>query len=581
MFCRLSDPMLTNCTFNGNTARSNAGGMYNRGNWPQLINCIFFGNSAEDDGGALCNVDGSHPILLSCTIAGNTAKLTGGMYNDSAPAMLLNSILWANTDSTGTNEASQIGVYRASAELAHCCVQGWTGALPGVANSGADPLFASGPLGDYYLSQITAGQPADSPCVDAGSNPATYFEMDHLTTRTDNAADVGMIDIGYHYFVPEPPDFDGSGIIDFVDFNRLAAYWPQTQCSPCGWTDLTDDGRIAADDLFALAAKWLMTRANISPKVFQPTGIVINEVLSHSHTGQFDWIELTNISDEPIDIGGWYFSDRIGYLKKYEIAKGTIMGPHTFKVFYEDQHFGNPSDPGCRHPFALNAEGETLYLCPAQAGILLAYPEEQQLRASHTDVPLGRHFNSVGTMDFVALMGATPYGLNAPPVVGPIVITEIMYDPWSSIQSEEYIELRNISGAPVRLCRDDTGEPWKLTEGIEFTFPDITISPGQHLLIVKNQVAFMQRYPAVPPNRILGPYTGYLNDSKARIELSMPTSMPYYDCCLIRIDSVSYDSQAPWPTDTTGSGQSLTKPNPYLYGNDPANWQARPPTPGS
>jgi len=32
----------------------------------------------------------------------------------------------------------------------------------------SSPLFATGPLGDYYLSQSAAGQPSDSPAVDTG-----------------------------------------------------------------------------------------------------------------------------------------------------------------------------------------------------------------------------------------------------------------------------------------------------------------------------------------------------------------------------------------------------------------------------
>ncbi len=49
------------------------------------------------------------------------------------------------------------------------CVEG---GFPGAGNIDLDPLFVSGPDGDYYLSQIAAGQAVDSPCVDAGSDLA-------------------------------------------------------------------------------------------------------------------------------------------------------------------------------------------------------------------------------------------------------------------------------------------------------------------------------------------------------------------------------------------------------------------------
>ncbi len=60
----------------------------------------------------------------------------------------------------------------------------------------ADPLFVNGPQGGYYLGQEAAGQPVDSPCVDAG-DPATEVPLG--VTRTDGYPDTGTIDIGYHY----------------------------------------------------------------------------------------------------------------------------------------------------------------------------------------------------------------------------------------------------------------------------------------------------------------------------------------------------------------------------------------------
>ena len=70
-------------------------------------------------------------------------------------------------------------------------------------NIDADPLFLSGPLGDYYLSQIAAGQLLNSPGLNAGSDLASAFDLDQWTTRTDGVGDFGIVDMGYHS-VPEP-----------------------------------------------------------------------------------------------------------------------------------------------------------------------------------------------------------------------------------------------------------------------------------------------------------------------------------------------------------------------------------------
>jgi len=73
------------------------------------------------------------------------------------------------------------------------------GGYAGTGNIDADPLFLAGPMGAYYLSQTAAGQPADSPALDAGSRLASEAGLDTRATRTDSVSDSGIVDMGYHY----------------------------------------------------------------------------------------------------------------------------------------------------------------------------------------------------------------------------------------------------------------------------------------------------------------------------------------------------------------------------------------------
>ena len=98
------------------------------------------------------------------------------------------------------------------------------GAEAGENDISADPLFVSGPLGDYYLSQISAGQLIDSPALNAGNDTAEELGLDTRTTRIDSITDTGTVDIGYHY----PTDSDSDGVPDdgddsgkFVDYPCL------------------------------------------------------------------------------------------------------------------------------------------------------------------------------------------------------------------------------------------------------------------------------------------------------------------------------------------------------------------------
>ncbi len=320
--------------------------------------------------------------------------------------------------------------------------------------------------------------------------------------------------------------------------------------------------------------------------------IVINEVLAHSDTISSDFIELHNTTDEVINIGGWFLSDSDSDLMKYEIPLGTSIDPNGYMVFYENTHFGILStDPGAHTPFALSENGETVYLSSGQDRQLTGYSETEEFGASGPDVAFGRYEKSTGAFNFVAMSSNTPGIANAYPKVGPVVITEIMYHPQTNGDAE-YVELKNISGENVTLYDYTTKELWRFVDdagdpGIEFYFPTtpVTIAAGQTILLIKNETAFKSEYGVNSLNGITWYewIDGGLSNGGEKPELQMPGDVNAQGVRqYIRIDRVSYDDTAPWPTSPDGTGQSLTKPadKKELYGNDVQNWQAATPTPG-
>ena len=323
--------------------------------------------------------------------------------------------------------------------------------------------------------------------------------------------------------------------------------------------------------------------------------VVINELLAHSHAGAPDWIELHNTTDTAINIGGWFLSDSSVDFMKYEIAPGTTIEPYDYIVFYEDLHFSNSGGPGCYVPFALSKNDETLYLHSGRDGILTGYNDQEKFGASEADIAFGRYQKSTGTYNFVAMSVNTPGGANAYPKVGPVVISEIMYNPVSGDQDEEYIELFNISDSAVILAEYDNellvDVPWRLADdsnGISFDFPlGTTMAPGEYLLLVKDKDAFDSGYPAAAGGvQIFEWSPGRLNNAGEKVQLSKPGDEVEGTRYYIRVDRVNYSDGShpvgddPWPTEPDGTGKSLTRKVSADYSNDPENWIAADPSPG-
>ena len=190
-----SSPTFTNCTINDNSAVNNGGGVccYSPTS-PIFTNCLISNNVASGDaGGAYC-MDYSYPTFRNCTISSNIAQSSGGgVYCGISNSQIIkNCILWSNAPDQIYNSGGSPQVTYSDVE------GGW----PGNENINSDPLFifGPGPYGDYYLSQVAAGQTQQSPCVDTGDPSSEIIEG---TTRTNGVQDDYPVDMGYHYEVFE------------------------------------------------------------------------------------------------------------------------------------------------------------------------------------------------------------------------------------------------------------------------------------------------------------------------------------------------------------------------------------------
>jgi len=309
--------------------------------------------------------------------------------------------------------------------------------------------------------------------------------------------------------------------------------------------------------------------------------IIINELLAHSHATAPDWVELHNTSGEAIDVSGWFLSDSATVLQKYELPQGSVIAPGGYLVLYENQHFNNFNNPNALVPFAFSSFGESAYLSSGRDGALTGYRTEEDFGASRTGVTFGRHILSTGEDRFVPMSAATPGAANAAPEVGVVVITEIMYDPPTNNQNEEYVELYNRTGLSISF-QGAGGLPWRFTNGIEYSFPVGTSIPaGGRVIIASDPAAFAAAYGNAGGATVLGPYGGRLSDGEG-LELSEPAALePGEQQHYYRVDHVRYDNNDPWPSSPNGGGDSLHRVSTSAFGNDPASWEAASPSPGN
>jgi len=141
-------------------------------------------------------------------------------------------------------------------------------------------------------------------------------------------------------------------------------------------------------------------------------------------------------------------------------------------------------------------------------------------------------------------------------IAGNFKITEIMYHPadvGGVDLSTEFVELKNIGNSTLNL------NSVKFTDGIDFTFGDTTIAPGEYIVVVENINAFETHY-GQGVVTIAGQYNGRLDNGGEIITLT--------DSIGQIVNSFEYKDS--WFDITDGDGFSLTLIDPC--NTDPNNW---------
>lgn len=285
------------------------------------------------------------------------------------------------------------------------------------------------------------------------------------------------------------------------------------------------------------AANSVLTGDQIPPAQSPTVTVSFGQVDFNPASGnqKEEFVEIVNANATAVDLSGW-----------------TVAGgiDHTFKG-------GTVIPPTSSLYLANNAPAFRARALSPKGG-------ENRLVVGNFDGSLSARGETFTLTDKTGRLVATGTFPPTPtPAQQALRVTEIMFAPPAggsyAAGEYEYIELMNIGATPLNL----SGATF--TEGIDFTFGAITIPAGGRIVLVKNPVAFAERYGSgiVPA----GTFAGALDNSGERLRILDAVGEEVLD----------FRYEASWFPLASGGGSSLVFVDPtgdWRGWGTQKNWRA-------
>lgn len=286
--------------------------------------------------------------------------------------------------------------------------------------------------------------------------------------------------------------------------------------------------------------------------------VVINEFLARTDLPDYDYIELYNHANTPVDISGCILTDDPA-TNRFVVPAGTVIPARGFAFFSETNL-----------NFALSGAGETIYFKnPNQSRVLDAVTFGGQEHG----VATGRWPD--GANQFYRLTARTPGVANAPILQSQVVINELMYDPISGDDNDQYVELFNRGTNVVNLAG------WGLSDAVSYTFPPGTVlEPDGYLVVAFNAAHLRSTHADLNPANCLGDFAGRLSHQGEHLALTMPDTIistnrqdiVSTNLIHITVNDLSYGCGGRWGQWAAGGGSSLELLDPNNNNRLAANW---------
>lgn len=320
----------------------------------------------------------------------------------------------------------------------------------------------------------------------------------------------------------------------------------------------------------------------------------------YTGSGKQNFVELEAAAGKlaaPVDLSGWWLTDERDDWRKFRLPVGSVLNPSAAggtRLVVRESQFDLPNGQG----FTLNPLGGEIWLLSANAeGELTGFITGGSYGISDAGQSLIDDRLGVAEQNFVAAPVPSPGTPNGNPRPGPVIVRAVHFHPPAlgsdDNTRDEFIELKNISAAPVPLFAPaNPAFTWHLRGGVELDFPPGLILPaGGRVLLVGFAPesdraalgAFLVRHSPPENLTLIGPWRGQLGNGSDSLRLKRPlssTTATTTNATYTDVDALTYSPAPPWPIGTAGTGRALLRLSSSTVAADPANWVSTWPTPG-
>lgn len=210
----------------------------------------------------------------------------------------------------------------------------------------------------------------------------------------------------------------------------------------------------------------------------------------------YDWIEIYNPTGENFNLEGYSLSDNMDNLSKY-VFPATVIAPGGYLIVFASGLSESPTEGELHAPFKLSSMGESLYFCDPYGNIV----DQVSFGALGIDTVYARTGSDIWEqLDYYTpgypntKEGYAAYEKTRVAPSSPVKLNEIMSSNSITIADEDgdyvdWLELYNSSDQPIDLYNYGLSDDTARTK--QWVFPDVTIQPGEYLIIYlsgKNRV---------------------------------------------------------------------------------------------